>query len=77
MPDGAVKRVKATGADTIDGILGKLGMEKGDGGGGEGLSTDASAGSSTADGAASVAALGLGNGDFLYVKVSTHIIGGL
>ncbi|CAN0522639.1 unnamed protein product, partial [Ectocarpus sp. 12 AP-2014] len=68
MPDGAVKRVKATGTDTMDGILGKLGMEKGDGGGGEGLSTDASAGSSTADGAASVAALGLGNGDFLYVK---------
>ncbi|CBN74767.1 conserved unknown protein [Ectocarpus siliculosus] len=68
MPDGAVKRVKATGADTIDGILGKLGMEKGDGGSGEGLSTDASAGSSTADGATSVAALGLGNGDFLYVK---------
>ncbi|CAN0206305.1 unnamed protein product, partial [Ectocarpus fasciculatus] len=69
MPDGAVKRVKATGADTMDGILSKLGMEEGDGGGGgEGLSTDASAGSSTADGAASVAALGLGNGDFLYVK---------
>lgn len=66
MPDGAVKRVKATTTDTVDTILGKLGMG---GGGGEGLSTDGATGSAMAEGSASVAALGLGNGDFLYVKV--------
>ncbi|CAM9469919.1 unnamed protein product [Scytosiphon promiscuus] len=67
MPDGAVKRVKATTSDTVDVLLGKLGMGGGDGGG-EGLSTNGAAGSATAEGSASVAALGLGNGDFLYVK---------
>lgn len=68
MPDGAVKRVKATAADTVDGIMSKLGMAGGGGGGGEGLGTDAGAGG-VVDGSSSVAALGLGNGDFLYVKV--------
>eukprot|EP00752_Nemacystus_decipiens_P009302 g8313.t1 len=67
MPDGAVKRVKATATDTADGIMSKLGMADGGSGGGEGLSTDAGAGG-VVDGSASVAALGLGNGDFLYVK---------
>lgn len=68
MPDGAVKRVKATATDTVDGIMAKLGMDGGGGaGGGEGLSTDASG--SVAAGSASVAALGLGNGDFLFVQV--------
>ncbi|CAM9679841.1 unnamed protein product [Pylaiella littoralis] len=67
MPDGAVKRVKATATDTVDGIMAKLGMDGGGGaGGGEGLSTDASG--SVAAGSASVAALGLGNGDFLFVQ---------
>lgn len=68
MPDGAVKRVKATATDTVDGIMSKLGMAGGGSGGGEGLSTDAGAGG-VVDGSASVATLGLGNGDFLYVKV--------
>eukprot|EP00903_Cladosiphon_okamuranus_P012675 g11855.t1 len=67
MPDGAVKRVKATATDTIDGIMSKLGMADGGSGGGEGLGTDAWGGG-VVEGSASVAALGLGNGDFLYVK---------
>lgn len=68
MPDGAVKRVKATATDTVDGIMSKLGMAGGGGGRGEGLSMDAGAGD-VVEGSASVAALGLGNGSFLYVKV--------
>lgn len=67
MPDGAVKRVQATAGETVDDIMSKLGM--GGGESGEGLSTAAAAGSDTAEGSASVAALGLRNGDFLYVKV--------
>lgn len=74
MPDGAVKRVKATATDTADGIMSKLGMADGGGGGGEGLSTDAGGGGVVVDGSASVAALGLGNGDFLYVKVCTCVL---
>lgn len=67
MPDGAVKRVQATAGETVDDIMGKLGMDGSESG--EGLSTGATAGSGAAEGSASVAALGLRNGDFLYVKV--------
>ena len=67
MPDGAVKRVQATTGETVDDIMSKLGMDGGESG--EGLSTEAAAGSETAEGSASVAELGLRNGDFLYVKV--------
>lgn len=67
MPDGAVKRVRATAGETVDDIMSKIGMDGGESG--EGLSTEAAAGSNAAEGSASVAALGLRNGDFLYVKV--------
>lgn len=73
LPDGAVKRVKAASGDTVDEIMGKLGV----GGAGEGLSTDATAGSKVVDGSVSVAALGLGNGDFLYVKVGGGGLAGM
>ncbi|CAM9142333.1 unnamed protein product [Laminaria digitata] len=66
MPDGAVKRVRATAGETVDDIMSKIGMDGGESG--EGLSTEAAAGSNAAEGSASVAALGLRNGDFLYVK---------
>lgn len=65
MPDGAVKRVKATAGETVDGIMSKIGMV----GGGNGLSTQATGGGNVAEGSTSVGALGLRNGDFLYVKV--------
>lgn len=70
MPDGAVQRVQATASETVDDIMRRLGMDGGEGG--EGLSTGGSAGSPAAEGSASIAALGLRNGDFLYVKVRTR-----
>lgn len=72
MPDGVVKRVKTTVSETVDNIMAKLGMEKGEGG--ERLSTDAASGSDAAEGSASIAALGLKNGDFLYVKVKQPLL---
>lgn len=68
MPDGAVQRLQASAGDTVDILVDKLGME----GNGVGLSIDA-AGDAAAP-TASVAALGLGNGDFLYVKVRNDCV---
>lgn len=65
MPDGAVKRVETTAGDTVDGLIGRLDMDEG---AGAGLSKEA-AGDAVEEGRASVGQLGLGNGDFLYVKV--------
>lgn len=68
MPDGAVKRVEATAGDTVDGLMGRLDMDEGTG---AGLSREA-AGDAVEEGSASVHQLGLGNGDFLYVKVCVY-----
>lgn len=63
MPDGAVKRVQATGGDTVHALVAKLGMADDS----AGLALDATG--DVAAPTASVASLRLGNGDFLYVKV--------
>lgn len=68
MPDGAVKRVEATTGDTVDGLMGRLDMDEGTG---AGLSREAG-GDKVEEGRASVGQLGLGNGDFLYVKVRVY-----
>lgn len=67
MPDGAVRRVQASPGDTVNGLISKLDIGEGGDSGRVGLSTDAAG--EAVEPTASVRALGLGNGDFLYVKV--------
>ncbi|CAM9295432.1 unnamed protein product, partial [Choristocarpus tenellus] len=63
MMDGAVKRLQASSVDTIEDIMGRLGMSVADG---DSLSTEAGGGS--AEPSTSVADLGIKHGDFLYSK---------
>ena len=68
MPDGAVKRVTAASSDTVEGVMGQLGV----GGAGEVLGPVG--GEPVVDSTTSLASMGLRNGDFLYVKVWEYVL---
>lgn len=70
MPDGAVKRVQASPSDTLEDIKARLGEDAI----GEGAGLSAGADGDAAEPLTSVAALGLANGDFLFVKVCTSSV---
>lgn len=65
MPDGVVKRVRASPGDSVLNLMSKLDIASTDSM--VGLSPDPTG--EAAEPATSIAALGLKNGDFLYVKV--------